>query len=293
VRSTRPQQSRSVCSGNPVLCARKYGFVGCLGRCEQLLVATSSSFPKGAFQNDMCRFESSMPSQPVRFFLFDFRLCENCRHSRGLCWCARASGRQIPDFRDSSGASRRMYRSPCPSRLAIPSYPLRLLGFLAFLGAIGVRAGGANVLRGTARVIFSGRWRRSRKEDAHAEARNNRRGRRSSGSPLHYVLFALPPVTSRRDAWCDLVHAASARPSGTIFLFVRAALKHCAVSRRSHELRPEMATRLATHRRFGAVVSKWASEESRQTAACVRGDHPAAAEHHCGKRSFVGRLVRI
>ena len=25
-----------------------------------------------------------------------------------------------------------------------------------------------------------------------------RRGRRSSGSPLHYVLFALPPVTSRR-----------------------------------------------------------------------------------------------
>jgi hypothetical protein len=66
VRSTRPQQSRSVCSGNPVLCAKKYGFVGCLGRCEQLLVATSSSFPKGAFQNDMCRFESSMPSQPVR-----------------------------------------------------------------------------------------------------------------------------------------------------------------------------------------------------------------------------------
>jgi hypothetical protein len=45
---------------------------------------------------------------------------------------------------------------------------------------------------------FSGRWRRSRKEDAHAEARDNRRGRRSSGSPLHYVLFALPPVTSRR-----------------------------------------------------------------------------------------------
>ena len=43
-----------------------------------------------------------------------------------------------------------------------------------------------------------GPWRRSRKEDAHAEARDNRRGRRSSGSPLHYVLSALPPVTSRR-----------------------------------------------------------------------------------------------
>jgi hypothetical protein len=72
------------------------------------------------------------------------------------------------------------------------------LGFLAFLGAIGARAVGANVLRCTARVIFSGPWRRSTKEDAHAEARDNRRGRRSSGSPLHYVLFALPPVTSRR-----------------------------------------------------------------------------------------------
>jgi hypothetical protein len=65
VRSTRPQQSRSVCSGNPVLCARKYGFVGRFGRCEQLLVATRSSFSKGAFQNDICRFDSSMPSQPV------------------------------------------------------------------------------------------------------------------------------------------------------------------------------------------------------------------------------------
>jgi hypothetical protein len=94
---------------------------------------------------------------------------------------------------DSSGASRRMHPSPCPSRLAVPSYPLFSL-FSARLG----KSRGANVLRGTARVIFSGRWRRSRKEDAHAEARDNRRGRRSSGSPLHYVLFALPPVTSRR-----------------------------------------------------------------------------------------------
>jgi VIT1/CCC1 family predicted Fe2+/Mn2+ transporter len=30
------------------------------------------------------------------------------------------------------------------------------LGFLSFLGAIGARVGGANVLRGTARVIFWG-----------------------------------------------------------------------------------------------------------------------------------------
>jgi len=41
-------QSRSVCSGNPDLGARKYGFVGCFGRGEQLLVATRSSFSKGA-----------------------------------------------------------------------------------------------------------------------------------------------------------------------------------------------------------------------------------------------------
>jgi hypothetical protein len=76
------QQSRSVCSGNPVLCARKTGFVGCFSRGQQLLVATRRSFSKDAFQNDICRFESSMPSQPVRSLLFDFRLCANCRHSR-------------------------------------------------------------------------------------------------------------------------------------------------------------------------------------------------------------------
>ena len=31
--------------------------------------------------------------------LFDFRLRENCRHSCGLGWRARVSGRQILDFR--------------------------------------------------------------------------------------------------------------------------------------------------------------------------------------------------
>jgi hypothetical protein len=62
VRSTRPQQSRSVCSGNPVLCARKYGFVGRFGRCEQLLVATRSSFSKGAFQ---MTFAGSIPPCPA------------------------------------------------------------------------------------------------------------------------------------------------------------------------------------------------------------------------------------
>jgi hypothetical protein len=34
-------------------------------------------------------FESSHPSQPVRSLLFDLRLCQYCRHSRGLCWRAR------------------------------------------------------------------------------------------------------------------------------------------------------------------------------------------------------------
>jgi hypothetical protein len=55
-----------------------------------------------------------------------------------------------------------------PAGALVPIVSAASLGFLAFLGAIGARAGGANVLRGTARVIFSGRWRRSRKEDAHA-----------------------------------------------------------------------------------------------------------------------------
>jgi hypothetical protein len=64
VRSTRPQQSRSVCSGNPVLCARKYGFVGCFRRCEQLLVATSSSlFQKAPFKMTSA---GSNPPCPVR-----------------------------------------------------------------------------------------------------------------------------------------------------------------------------------------------------------------------------------
>jgi VIT1/CCC1 family predicted Fe2+/Mn2+ transporter len=42
-----------------------------------------------------------------------------------------------------------------PSAL-VPSVSAASLGFLAFRGAIGARAGGANVLRGTARVIFGG-----------------------------------------------------------------------------------------------------------------------------------------
>ena len=97
MRSTRPQQSRSVCSGNPVLYARKYGFVGCFGRCEQLLVATRSSFSKGTLQNDICRFESSHPSHAVRSPLCNFRVWENRRHSRGL-------GRRAPvSSRDRTG----------------------------------------------------------------------------------------------------------------------------------------------------------------------------------------------
>jgi hypothetical protein len=107
VRSTRPQQSRSVCSGNPVLCARKYGFVGCCRRCEQLLVATRSSFSKGTLQNDIRRFESYIPSQPVRSLLFDFRVWVNRRHSRteGTAY-ANAAAHSAVSPRASSGLPR-------------------------------------------------------------------------------------------------------------------------------------------------------------------------------------------
>jgi vacuolar iron transporter family protein len=43
-----------------------------------------------------------------------------------------------------------------PPSTLVPSVSAASLGFLAFLGAIGARAGGANVLRGMARVIFWG-----------------------------------------------------------------------------------------------------------------------------------------
>ncbi len=43
-----------------------------------------------------------------------------------------------------------------PAGLLIPAVSVASLGFLALLGAIGARAGGANVLRGTARVTFWG-----------------------------------------------------------------------------------------------------------------------------------------
>jgi hypothetical protein len=62
------------------------------------LVATRSSFSKGALQNDICRFESSMPSHAVRSPLCDFRVWENRRHSRGLGRRAPVSGRQILGF---------------------------------------------------------------------------------------------------------------------------------------------------------------------------------------------------
>ena len=41
-----------------------------------------------------------------------------------------------------------------PSGVLVPIVSTASLGFLAFLGAIGARVGGANVLRGTVRVIF-------------------------------------------------------------------------------------------------------------------------------------------
>jgi hypothetical protein len=43
-----------------------------------------------------------------------------------------------------------------PSGALVPVVSTASLGFLAFLGAIGARVGGANVLRGTVRVIFWG-----------------------------------------------------------------------------------------------------------------------------------------
>jgi vacuolar iron transporter family protein len=43
-----------------------------------------------------------------------------------------------------------------PAYALIPTVSAASLGFLALLGAIGARAGGANVLRGTARVTFWG-----------------------------------------------------------------------------------------------------------------------------------------
>ena len=43
-----------------------------------------------------------------------------------------------------------------PTGALVPIVSAASLGFLAFLGAIGARIGGANILRGTARVIFWG-----------------------------------------------------------------------------------------------------------------------------------------
>lgn len=44
----------------------------------------------------------------------------------------------------------------CPFTILVPAVSVASLGFLALLGAIGARAGGANVLRATARVTFWG-----------------------------------------------------------------------------------------------------------------------------------------
>jgi len=63
----------------------------------------ASSCSKGALQNDICRFESYMPSQPVRSPLCDFRVCENRRHSRGLGWRALVSGWQILELQVRTG----------------------------------------------------------------------------------------------------------------------------------------------------------------------------------------------
>jgi hypothetical protein len=54
---------------------------------------------KANFGSDICEFESSRPSGPMRSPLCDFRVCENRRHSRGLGWRAVVSGWQILEFR--------------------------------------------------------------------------------------------------------------------------------------------------------------------------------------------------
>jgi len=106
--SIQPREHQGCSTGTPtvtlclqrkssILC-EKICFVGCFGRGEQVLVATSSTLPKGAFQNDICWFESSMPSHPVQSLLCDFPVCENRRHFRDLGWRTGVSGRHILGF---------------------------------------------------------------------------------------------------------------------------------------------------------------------------------------------------
>ena len=104
-----------------------------------------------------------------------------------------------------------MHRSPCPSRLAVPSYPLFSL-FSARLGK-------------SRRCKRSARHSPSDILRALAEIQEGRRARRGPGQPARQALFRQPSALraahppSRHitpDAWCDLVHAASARSSGTI-----------------------------------------------------------------------------
>ena len=64
-------------------------------------------------------FESSHPSQPVRSLLCDFRLCENCRHSRGLGWRAQSLAGKFWNFGSGLVALRRQ------SPLAIFQFPFR------------------------------------------------------------------------------------------------------------------------------------------------------------------------
>ena len=46
---------------------------------------------KANFGSDICEFEASRPSRPVRSLLFDFRLCKYCRHSWQF-YMSRSSG---------------------------------------------------------------------------------------------------------------------------------------------------------------------------------------------------------
>jgi VIT1/CCC1 family predicted Fe2+/Mn2+ transporter len=43
-----------------------------------------------------------------------------------------------------------------PQRMLVPVVSIASLGFLALLGAVGAKAGGANIMRATTRVTFWG-----------------------------------------------------------------------------------------------------------------------------------------
>jgi hypothetical protein len=58
-----------------------------------------ATLQKDILRNDVSKFESYMASQPVQSLRCYFPVCENRRHSRGLGYRARVSGRQFLESR--------------------------------------------------------------------------------------------------------------------------------------------------------------------------------------------------